>query len=340
MSTTPELNATTQGDVLPVLQSWPANFVQTVVTSPPYWALRDYGVKGQLGLERTPGRYVGKMVRIFDEVKRVLKPDGTLWLNMGDTYNSGPPGARDKARWPKQSRNDHRARRAGKYNRKPKDLIGIPWLVAFALQRAGWTLRADIIWAKPNPMPESVKDRPTKSHEYIFLLTKSARYFYDDEAIREPAILSKGEKMPSGWNAGPGDHRDLAGRYSNGKHATQDKQSRGHRLVENVAKARAAGCHDDSPFGAWRNKRSVWNVNPIPFKEAHFATFPEDLIAPCIKAGSRQGDIVLDPFMGAGTTAVVAKRFKRNWLGIELNEKYIEIAQRRISLEPEPLLVE
>lgn len=345
MSISPKLNAITQGDVLSVLQSWPDAIVQTVVTSPPYWGLRDYKVDGQLGLETNVDDYLEKMVRIFAEVRRVLKKDGTLWLNLGDSYAGAASGMQGK----NGQRADRRVvERTGMHKRsadfKSKDLIGIPWLVAFALRSDGWFLRSDIIWSKPNPMPESVQDRPTKAHEYIFLMSKSSKYFYDATAIKEPAKLAGdgAERVPAGWNTGEGDHRDLTGRYAkpNGKWSTADKQSAGRRIADNVARARGNGADHDSPFGDLRNKRSVWDVPTQAFPGAHFATYPEDLIAPCIKAGSRSGDVVLDPFMGSGTTAVVAKRFKRNWLGVELNPVYIEIAKRRISVEQEPLLVE
>ncbi len=234
-------------DILPLL---PEKSMQTCVTSPPYWGLRDYGVDGQLGLEPTIEEYVANMVEVFRGVRRVLRDDGTVWLNLGDTYNSGNSGARDPERWPKQSRNNKQTPRAHCNTLKHKDLCGIPWYVAFALQADGWYLRQDIIWAKPNPMPESVTDRCTKSHEYIFLLSKGPRYFYDAEAIKEPAT-----------------------------YAGQNRGGSTRRYEQN-----AAGM--DNKQYATRNRRSVWTVNPVAFKDAHFATFPPKLIEPCILAGT------------------------------------------------------
>lgn len=276
--------------------------VQTCVTSPPYWGLRDYGVEGQIGLERTPQEYVEKMVEVFRLVRDLLSEDGTLWLNLGDTYNSSTPGARDAERWPKQSRNNHVVDKIAAADLKPKDLVGIPWRVAFALQADGWYLRSDIIWHKPNPMPESVTDRPTKSHEYIFLMSKNERYYYDHEAIKEPAKdwgprdRSKSKHNTDGFRAaGQPPHCGLTiGDYSNG-----------------------------------RNKRSVWEVPSQPFSGAHFATFPSALIEPCILAGSRPVDIVLDPFFGSGTTGQVAEQLGRQWIGCEIQRGYEPLQKQR-----------
>lgn len=292
------------------------------VTSPPYWNLRDYGVEGQIGMERTVEEYVFSMVKVFRLVRELLVDDGTLWLNIGDSYSHGGCGGRDPKRWPKQSRNDHVPTHA-KTNTglKPKDLLMIPARVAMALQSEGWYLRSDIIWHKSNPMPESVKDRPTKSHEYLFLLSKSARYYYDYEAIKEPVngtahSRGKGTNPKSkdsgvGWNRlsrmAPGDERNNRCR---------------HKQNESFSTA-VTGLVEK------RNKRSVWSVHTEPYPEAHFATFPKKLIEPCILAGSRPGDIVLDPFFGSGTTGEVAQYLGRQWVGIELNPEYGDLQLKR-----------
>ena len=294
-------------DVLEGLRQLPDNHVQCVVTSPPYWGLRDYGIDGQLGLEPTLDEYVAKMVEIFREVRRVLRPDGTLWLNMGDSYSGS-----GKGQWnggcadPKNNKTKGMAIDGGivPNGLKPKDLIGVPWRVAFALQADGWWLRSDIIWAKPNPMPESVTDRPTKSHEYIFLMSKSAKYFYDADAIRD---------APTG-------RTDSIKHFGKGPHA----------------KSHTHNYQLDGITG--RNKRTVWTVATQPFSEAHFATYPEKLIEPCILAGCPIGGIVLDPFMGSGTTAVVAANNGRDWIGFELNAEYIKIAEKRIPARQEMLI--
>ena len=331
-----EKNKIIQGDCLEVLKTLPDNSINCCITSPPYYGLRDYGTgtwvggdpnckhvaKGisnnrnfidengrggnnpsiggtvcklcgavredkQVGLEETPEEYITRLTNIFMEVNRVLTDDGTLWVNIGDSYNSAPTGSVNSS---KQLTNvgslahtDKNCKHLDK-NCKPKDLIGIPWLLAFALRNAGWYLRQDIIWHKPNPMPESVKDRCTKSHEYIFLFAKSQRYYFDSEAIQEPVVD-----------------------YGTGKVWGEEK------------------------FTGMRNKRDVWSVIPSHYKEAHFATFPEELIRPMILAGCPKDGIVLDPFMGSGTTAVVAKQNHRNYLGIELNPEYIKMAENRIS---------
>ena len=299
-----EYNKILQGDVIKRLKDIEDNTIQCVVTSPPYWGLRDYGEDNQLGLEETPEEYVENMVKVFREVRRALKDDGTLWLNLGDTYSA--------QRWTKKGmdrtegqpmnkmRDDWRAIAPTKKSGLPdKNLVGIPWRVALALQQDGWYLRQDIIWHKPNPMPESVTDRCTKSHEYIFLLTKSANYYYDAESIKEPA-----------QNWGTTDR-------SNFRNGTKDKL-----LIHNNLK-------DGNFAELGRNKRSVWKITTKPYKDAHFATFPEELPTLCIKAGSRKNDIVLDPFFGSGTTGFVAQRLYRKWIGIELNPDYIKIANKR-----------
>lgn len=364
-----DINKIYQGDILQVLKTWPDSFVQCVVTSPPYWGLRDYGVVGQIGLEKTPEEYVLKIVDAFREVKRILKDDGACWLNLGDTYAGS---------WGAMSHNiNGKAKRAGFNDRPPqsfskskriprgsgrwggglqaveglppKNLVGIPWRVAFALQADGWYLRSDIIWSKPNPMPESVTDRPTKAHEYIFLLTKSERYYYNADAIKTPA-RSLTTKMPDGWDTGPGAHGSF---HRNGREkgmkTLPDGQTNLRKLRDKQRghSRRHAGFNDrwdqmerEQQMAFPANRRTVWEIPTFPFPEAHFATFPEDIPTLCIKAGSKEGDIILDPFMGSGTVAAVAKRLKRQWIGIELNPKYIEMAKRRIEREPEPLLVE
>jgi len=302
-----------QGDVIDRLGELPEESVQCVVTSPPYWGLRDYGNDGQLGLEETPEKYVEKMVKVFREVKRVLKNDGTVWLNLGDSYASSIKGD-NRTREEKQKKSNLNKNKNPELDKsqyikqgtykvvhglKPKDLVGIPWRVAFALQADGWWLRQDIIWHKPNPMPESVTDRCTKSHEYIFLLTKSAKYFYDADGIREPA---------QDW--GIRDRSQLRG-------GTQDELLK-HR-----------GLKDANFAQTGRNKRSVWTITTRPYKEAHFAVFPPELPELCIKAGTSEGDTVLDPFFGSGTTGWVAQRLGRKWIGIELNPDYVKIAEKR-----------
>lgn len=292
--------------------------VQTCVTSPPYFGLRDYGHDGQIGLEQTPEQYIAAMVEVFRCVRDVLADDGTLWLNIGDSYASmqrsgrkeSPgvgakqemPPIRTKIRWGKGGGTNFFWRiPTDEYGDiKPKDLIGIPWMLAFALRADGWYLRQDIIWHKPNPMPESVRDRCTKAHEYIFLLSKSERYFFDSEAMQEPAT-----------------GRD-PGNISPHKYF-------GERFAETKANLANVGARET------RNRRSVWTVATRPYKGAHFATFPPALIEPCILAGSRPGDIVLDPFMGLGTTAQVALEHGRAYLGCELNPEYKALQDERIS---------
>lgn len=346
-----------QGDCIDVLKTLPDGIVNTCITSPPYFGLRDYGtatweggdincdhiekfqkhggersnrdqtsqifqaqkvckkcgavrVDKQIGLEETPDQYVQRLVEVFREVRRVLRDDGTLWLNLGDSYNNTKNGNTEL--------NKHKCAVTDSFTKKiwkelkPKDLIGIPWRVAFALQADGWYLRQDIIWHKPNPMPESVTDRCTKSHEYIFLLSKSKKYYYDYEAIKEQAISDgpRGGNLLNDTNKGPnGGHERWIGERKN----------------------------DWGENG--RNKRSVWTVATKPFSEAHFATFPEELINPCVLAGSPEGGLVYDPFMGAGTTAYVAKKLGRHFLGSELNPEYIKIANKRVYSIEESLFI-
>jgi len=261
-------------------------------------------------LEPTPEEYVVKLVEVFREVRRVLREDGVLWLNLGDSYNgSGKKEAQINS--PKQmtSRGANTQRGTRVAGLKPKDLIGIPWQVAFALQADGWWLRSDIIWAKPNPMPESVRDRPTKSHEYLFLLTKSQRYYYDADAIKEPFTTSPNENYPA--------RSKILGRGEQGASIARgnDRDKSGGFPPRNMA---------------GRNKRTVWTIPTRAYKEAHFATFPEKLVEPCIIAGSREGDVVLDPFAGSGTVGVVCARYGRRFIGIELNPEYAAMAERRI----------
>ncbi len=295
-----ELNKIYQGEAKQVLQDFPDQSINTCVTSPPYWGLRDYGVEGQLGLEDTPEEYVERLTEIFHEVKRVLKDDGTLWLNLGDSYYNHRPGGTSQTQQSVASNEgavvDSSPKRENKIDGlKEKDLVGIPWRVAFALQDDGWYLRNDIIWHKPNPMPESVTDRCTTSHEHIFLMSKSKDYYYDQNAIKERANYA-GENRGKSRNISPDGKTEM-----------------------------------DNKVYDTRNKRDVWEINTKPFPEAHFAVYPPDLIRPCIKAGCPEDGIVLDPFIGAGTTAYVAKEQDCNYVGIELNEEYIEIAEDRIS---------
>lgn len=305
-----------QGDCLEVLKTLPDAFVDCCVTSPPYYGLRDYGCDGQIGLEETPEAYIAKLVDVFREVKRVLKDDGTLWLNIGDSYwGSGSRGfdftdsLTDKSHLQQGSKGTidlhNLPKLVGNVNGyKNKDIIGIPWMLAFALRADGWYLRQDIIWHKPNPMPESVTDRCTKSHEYIFLLSKQPKYYFDYEAIQEDSVCKDDKRLGEGRIEYDGKRTDAG--------------------VENT-KAQ----HSFVTINEKRNKRDVWTVPVQAVREAHFATFPEKLIVPCILAGSRRGGVVLDPFFGSGTTGRVAMSLNREYLGIDLNSKYIEIAKKR-----------
>lgn len=357
-----------QGDVLEELKKLPDESVNMCVTSPPYWGLRDYGtaewVEGdincdhieqyrnplkcahsgnisnkkpnleenqtasldglkqfkkicgkcgarridkQIGIEDTPEEYINKLVEIFREVRRILKKDGILWLNIGDSYwasgcePSGNFGVNNN-----QRQNNSKGRYYIKSAYKAKDLVGIPWMLAFALRVDGWWLRQDIIWAKKNPMPESVKDRCTKSHEYIFLLSKSKKYYYDHEAIKEPAETDKKTF-----------------------YAKLNKKEHKRTVLNDISKRIVSG-FNNMKYSLLKNKRSVWHIATKPFKGAHFAVFPEELIKPCILAGCPEGGIVLDLFMGSGTTAVVSENLNRNWVGIELNKEYCELIKKRV----------
>ena len=305
-------------DCLEMLRQMPENSIDWCITSPPYWGLRDYGVDGQLGNESTPEEYVNKMVEVFREVKRIMADDGVLFLNLGDSYansgisqpqrdTSGGFGGKDKGTRGEQGYANASGSGVSKSipaGLKPKDLVGIPWLCAFALRADGWYLRQDIIWHKPNPMPESVTDRCTKSHEYMFLLSKSQTYYFDHEAIKEPfADKRMGNPGKYKWHYGEGAH--------------------GH--TQGIGKKE----WNSDGYITGRNKRSVWTVNTKPNKEAHFATYPEELIIPCVKT-SKPRAVILDPFMGSGTTAMVAEKYGRQWLGAELNPDYCAIAAKRI----------
>ena len=366
-----------EGEVLDRLREIPDGSVQCCVTSPPYWGLRDYGtgtwaggdagcnhrssntvgnsstlrdgrlypgekkiegsvtpfreqcprcgalrIDRQIGLEATPEEWVDRLVEVFREVRRVLCADGTLWLNLGDSYSQAGGKRPDGQKGPglggtsQTLRGAPRGSRTAPRGMKPKDLVGQPWMVAFALRADGWWLRSDIIWAKPSPMPESVTDRPTRAHEYLFLLSKSARYFYDADAIRDPHSETSVSRVGA-EGVRPDAERKLGVSTPDGKQRWNSKEI---RLDERGA-----------------NKRSVWTVASQPFPEAHFATYPPKLIEPCILAGSRPGDLVLDPFSGSGTTGVVALRHDRDYIGIELNPEYVELSRRRIC-DDAPLL--
>ncbi len=334
-----------QGDWIEQLRTLPDELVQCCVTSPPYWGLRDYGVAGQLGLEKTPEEYVAKMVEGFREVRRVLREDGVLWLNLGDSYASGGRGGGMDGEDGEKQRSNQGALLGPKKappGLKPKDLVGIPWLVAFALRADGWYLRSDIIWHKPNPMPESVTDRPTKSHEYIFLMSKSAKYHYDHEAIKDPTSPDLIKQIEDGYNGNATkdyaaglaqDPSATKGRIIDGYRKRIDKQ-RGHSRRHDGFNDRWDGLSKAEQAMCGRNKQSVWTVATQRYAESHFATFPEDLIKPCILAGCPVGGTVLDPFGGSGTTGQVALELGRKAILIELNPEYVELIERRTNVTP------
>jgi DNA modification methylase len=323
-----------RGDVRDRLRDLPDESVHCVVTSPPYWGLRDYGHAGQIGLELTLSDHIAALVEVFGEVRRVLRADGTAWVNYGDAY-AGSWGAQSRGEPPGELSSlsggqvyaAPKGTHTGSVKRtpglKPKDLMGLPWRLAFALQEAGWWLRQDIIWHKPNPMPESIQDRCTKAHEYVFLFAKSERYYYDIEAIKEVAAEpgSAGRMVvPDGWAQGKGPHDAVS--HSRRK----DKTSHAGKPIQ----SKLAALPNHHALYEKRNKQSVWTVPTDPFPEAHFATFPPALIEPCILAGCPVGGTVLDPFGGAGTTGLVADRLQRDAVLIELNPEYADIAERRI----------
>lgn len=368
-------------DVMSGLSSLPDRSVNCCVTSPPYYGLRDYGVDGQIGLEETPEMYVQKLVDVFREVKRVLRDNGTLWLNLGDSYcgykgkHYGDTSGNLIANTPVSEGASISFGTPQSSGLKNKDLMGIPWMVAFALRADGWYLRQDIIWNKPNPMPESVRDRCTKAHEYIFLLSKSPRYYYDADSIKTPikdssfARLCQDIDGQTGSDRVPGKTNGNMKACGNGWNGSsfdtgktgEMKHTRGGKSPVKFDGNKADGCvtrihsgkewspsmggggtnfighsgnYDKNGYPLYRgmaNKRSVWTVTTKPFKEAHFATFPEDLIVNCIKAGCPKGGLVLDPFMGAGTTALVSRKLSRHYIGFEINPKYAKIAEARIS---------
>ena len=334
------------GDVRDKLEELPDESVHCVVTSPPYYGLRDYGVAGQIGLEATPDEYVAQMVAVFGEVRRVLRPDGTLWLNLGDSYAQGGSGGYSgKSTLAGFSNPQTKGRQMAAMSlprspvggMKPKDLCGIPWRVAFALQEDGWWLRQDIIWAKPNPMPESVTDRCTKAHEYLFLLSKSERYSYDADAIAEPVASSTLERLGQPNLANQKGSDRVPGKTNGPMRAVYGGRNKHARYGTRIH----SGNEDTGAYvdrGA--NKRSVWTVATAPYREAHFATFPPALVEPCILAGCPKGGAVLDPFGGAGTTGLVADRLGRDAILIELNPKYAEMARRRINEDRGPLFAE
>lgn len=329
--------------------------VQTCVTSPPYWGLRDYGHEAAYGLEPTLDDWIDRMIVVFRAVREILADDGTVWLNLGDSYASnGGPG------W--QGKNGQRADRRFTLTRdsvamrdiarrppaglKPKDIMGQPWRVAFALQADGWYLRQDIVWHKPNPMPESVRDRCTKSHEYIFLLSKSERYYYDFEAMQEPVsgtanargkgVNPKAGTDVQGWQDGPGAHSTTKHaaspkyRDAGDQHRTKQGLAASERKYKPRAKQNASFSGAVNELVTKRNRRSVWTVASEAYSDAHFATFPTKLIEPCILAGSRPCDVVLDPFMGSGTAAQVAEQLGRKWVGCEINPDYVDLQANRL----------
>ncbi len=323
-----------QGDALEKLRGIPDESVHTCITSPPYYGLRDYGTDGQIGIEKTPEEYITRLVEVFREVRRILRKDGTLWVVIGDSYAGSWHGryANGSASEVNENKRNKGSRtgvlRKQKNPCKPKDLIGIPWMLAFALRADGWYLRQDIIWQKPNAMPESVKDRCTKSHEYIFLLTKAKSYYYNAEAISEPIADSSVERYKEDISAQKGSLRVQRGKKGPMKAVLPRYE--GRKYTENpdvFYKTKSGTMYEARPR---RNRRDVWTISTASFKGAHFATFPEKLVEPCVLAGSPAGGTVLDPFMGSGTCGAVAKKNGRDFIGIELNPEYCEIARKRI----------
>lgn len=345
-----ELNKIYNQDCLAGMQQLPDQSVHCCVTSPPYWGLRDYGVDGQHGLEETPEAFIARQVEVFQEVRRVLRDDGTLWVNIGDSYASHARNRKPEHTGTVGFNHGAAAIQQNKVtgDLKRKDLVGIPWMLAFALRADGWYLRQDIIWSKPNPMPESCKDRCTKSHEYIFMLTKSDKYYYDQEAILEPVSPNTHARLKGGTDHQKGSDRAYGGTRHNGPmkavgRKVADSGVGWGKATENAPgdnRMRPSRVKNNSSFDAAmavmpekRNKRSVWTITPQAFKEAHFATFPEELPYTCILAGCPENGVVLDPYMGAGTTALVARKTNRNFIGFELNPEYLAIAENRLQKE-------
>jgi site-specific DNA-methyltransferase (cytosine-N4-specific) len=331
--------------------------VQTIVTSPPYWGLRDYGVSGQIGQEDTPREYVATMVEVFALARELLADDGTLWLNLGDRYVTTPNGSSLNSSGLEGGLKSHaeyrlaharRSRGLPVRNREPterlghKNLVGIPWRVAFALQDDGWILRQDIIWHKPNPMPESVTDRCTKAHEYLFLFSRRPRYYFDQTVIREPAVSGvPGNRSRRGADAHvAGDEHPMPS--ASARHGLRNSFARESKYTsgEHGQNPQFRPDREDVDYSEGRNRRSVWTVPTRAYRGAHFAVFPPVLIAPCILAGSRPGDIVLDPFLGSGTTAQVAQALGRHWIGCELNPDYLDLQSERVRQSGLPLGME
>jgi len=301
-------------DCIDALRSLPDNSIHCCVTSPPYYGLRDYGMDGQIGREETPERYIMRLTAVFNELLRVLRPDGTVWLNISDTYcGTGNKGGYGDPKYPNGRTGDHASVTQRVEGVKAKDLIGIPWMLAFSLRADGWYLRNDIIWEKANPMPESVRDRCSRSYEHIFLLTKSRKYYFDHLAISEPIAATTAARLKAG--------RGISHKYAD---------SIPGQSVQAINKPRAAGQYSELDISPFRNKRDVWRINTVPYSGAHFAAFPPKLAETCILAGCPENGIVIDPFFGSGTTGLAAKGLNRQYIGVELNPEYCQLAIKRI----------
>ncbi len=313
-----EIDVIHTGDCLTVLKTLSDESVHCCVTSPPYYALRDYGVEGQIGRETTPTEYIARLTEVFSEVRRVLRSDGTLWLNISDTYaGKGNQGDFVDPKNPKGRNGQAVALNHKVEGCKAKDMIGIPWMLAFALRNSGWYLRNDIIWMKENPMPENVKDRCSRCYEHIFLFSKSRKYFFDYKAISEPIAPATYTRLKHGVRGGN----------------KFDKAIPGQSQAQRLNKPREKGAITDDMINPLRNKRDVWTINTVPFKGGHYAAYPPKLVETCLLAGCPEGGIVLDPFMGSGTTGLVAKQLCRHYVGIELNPEYTKLAYQRIGGE-------